>query len=294
MTSGNPDDLPFMWDMLHEAIHRASDEPAPSREEVLSEPGISHYLEDWGRPGDAAVVARDGEAGRRIGAAWYRLMSTEDPGYGFVDAGTPEIAIAVAPGHRGRGVGEVLLRSLMDTAKRRNFHALSLSVQTANLTAIKLYERCGFEKLSESGGAWTMKIDFTISKGATTEHTPTLNVLEERLAVCRVDPASEVPDWAVTAPLFSVTRTADELSIVCPEELVPSGVKCETGWRCLKLAGSFEFSMVGVLLAVLGPLAEAGVGVFAVSTFDTDYVLVKEGQLDLAIGALRGSGHRVG
>jgi hypothetical protein len=102
-----------------------------------------------------------------------------------------------------------------------------------------------------------------------------------------------VPDWATTNGLFSVTRTPDELSVVCPQASVPEGVERERGWCVLKLEGPFEFSEVGVLASVTAPLAEAGVGIFAVSTFDTDYVLVKEEQLDPAVAALRGWSHEV-
>ena len=102
-----------------------------------------------------------------------------------------------------------------------------------------------------------------------------------------------VPDWAVEGGFFSVTRTDDELSMVCPEEVVPDEARSEEGWRALKLEGPFEFSEVGVLASVAAPLAEAGVRIFAVSTFDTDYVLVKEEQLSPAVAALRGRGHEV-
>lgn len=121
----------------------------------------------------------------------------------------------------------------------------------------------------------------------------TLHLLEERLAVCRLDVEAEIPEWATAAFLFSVTRTADGLSVVCPEGLVPDGVSCEKGWRVFELEGPFEFSEVGILSAVAAPLAEAGVGIFAVSTFDTDYVLVKEERLDPAADALRERGHDV-
>jgi hypothetical protein len=113
------------------------------------------------------------------------------------------------------------------------------------------------------------------------------------MSVCRLDPTAEVPDWAIAGGFFSVTRTAEELSVVCPEDSVPEDVRCEGGWRALKLEGPFEFSEVGVLASVAVPLAEAGVGIFAVSTFDTDYVLVKEEQLEPAVAALRGRGHEV-
>ena len=121
----------------------------------------------------------------------------------------------------------------------------------------------------------------------------TMTLLEERFAVCRLDAAAEVPGWATAASLFSVTRTADEVSIVCPEGFVPAGVRCEKGWRAFELEGPFEFSEVGILSAVVAPLAQAGIGIFAVSTFDTDYVLVKEEGLDVAAGALRQWGHEL-
>ncbi len=113
------------------------------------------------------------------------------------------------------------------------------------------------------------------------------------MSVCQLHPESEIPEWAVTGGFYSVTRTRDELSVVCAEEEVPEGVRSEGGWRALMLEGPFEFSEVGVLASVAAPLAEAGVGVFAVSTFDTDYVLVKEEKLESAVAALRGRGHEV-
>ena len=83
-----------------------------------------------------------------------------------------------------------------------------------------------------------------------------LSVLEERLAVCRLDPQAEIPAWATNAPFFSLTRTADELSVVCPERSVPAGVAHEGGWRALKLEGPFDFGLVGILASVAVPLAK--------------------------------------
>ena len=120
-----------------------------------------------------------------------------------------------------------------------------------------------------------------------------LSVLGEPLAICRLKPTSEIPSWAKVGSFFSVTRTADELSIVCPEGRVPSDVQCEEGWRAMKIEGPLDFSLVGVLSSVTEPLAEEGVSVFAISTFDTDYILVKEAQLDSTIAVLRGWGHEV-
>ena len=123
---------------------------------------------------------------------------------------------------------------------------------------------------------------------------PGLTVLGERLSICRLDASEEVPVWAAGSSFFSVTRTRDELSVVCPEEVVPESISRERGWRAFRLEGTFDLSMVGVLASVASPLAEAGASIFVVSTFDTDYVLVREEQLDLAVDTLRASGHRVG
>jgi hypothetical protein len=117
-----------------------------------------------------------------------------------------------------------------------------------------------------------------------------LTLLAHRLGVCRLEPTAAIPAWATASAFFSVTRTAEELSIVCAEEEVPAGVRCERGWRALKLEGPLGFGEVGVLEAVAAPLAEAGVGILAIATYDTDYVLVKEAQLGEAIGALSQQG----
>lgn len=119
-----------------------------------------------------------------------------------------------------------------------------------------------------------------------------LRALPAELAVCRL-PA----DAPATAPgagaLWSVTRTADELSIVCPVADAPAGAEVERGWRALQVAGPLDFALTGVLAAVAVPLAEADVSIFAVSTYDTDYVLVREAALPAAAEALRLAGHDV-
>lgn len=285
MRPGTPEDLDFLWKMLYEASGHGD----------LSDPTIALYLEGWGRPGDDAVVALDPDDGHRVGAAWFRLMSLEKPGYGFVDPSTPEVAIGVVPEVRGRGVGGALLPALMDVAHSRGFGGLSLSVRRENTAAVRLYERNGFVKVSEivhDKPSWTMKADLPRGEKPGSSSL-TLRRLDGRMAVCRLDPYSEVPGWATGAALFSVTRTPDELSVVCPEENVPAGVRSEAGWRVLALEGPFEFSAVGVLASVASPLAEAGVSIFALSTYDTDYVLVKEEGIDIATSALRERGLEV-
>ena|SRR5439155_6590242 len=120
-----------------------------------------------------------------------------------------------------------------------------------------------------------------------------LDLLAPPLAIVRLAPDADVPVWADRGPLTSVTRTPSELSVVCAQEHVPPEVECERGWRALVVAGPLDFSLTGVLAALAQPLAEAEVPIFALSTYDTDYVLVREPQLDAAIEALAAAGHEV-
>ena len=122
----------------------------------------------------------------------------------------------------------------------------------------------------------------------------TLDVLAGRLAVCRLPPDAPVPAWAWGGAVQSVTRTDAELSVVCAEGAVPAGVRAERGWRALRVRGPLPFDAVGVLASIAAPLAAAGVSIFSLSTFDTDVVLVREGDLDAAVAALGGAGHAVG
>ena len=119
-----------------------------------------------------------------------------------------------------------------------------------------------------------------------------LEVLPSELAVCRLDSGSAIPDW-VAGEVVSITRTKEELSVVCEALNVPLNVKSECGWRCLRVAGPLDFSMVGVIASLSATLAAAEISVFVVSTFDTDYLLVKEANLALAIDELRAAGHAI-
>ena len=118
-------------------------------------------------------------------------------------------------------------------------------------------------------------------------------VLADKLAVCQLPAGSPIPEWAFGAGFFCITQTAEELSIVCEESRVPSNVRIERGWVGLKLEGPFPFAMTGVLASFLQPLADASIPIFAVATFDTDYVLMKREQLEAAIAALTSAGHEL-
>ncbi len=114
-----------------------------------------------------------------------------------------------------------------------------------------------------------------------------LKSLADRYGLCRLGPNEAVPGWAQYGEFQSITRTPEELSILCPEENIPAELQCERGWVALKLGGPFEFTEIGILSGILAPLAQAGISILAVSTFDTDYVLIKEKKLTAAREALK-------
>ena len=145
--------LPFLERMLFEAFFWDPRAVRPPFAAFRLEAEFVKLLAGWGRPGDCAVVAED--AGEPIGAAWYRLWTPELHSYGFVDAGTPELAIGVAPERRSQRAGRLLLDALVAEARRAGHPALSLSVSPENF-ARRLYESAGFVKVGESGTSWTM------------------------------------------------------------------------------------------------------------------------------------------
>jgi ribosomal protein S18 acetylase RimI-like enzyme len=145
---GGAQDVRFLRDMLHHAYYWK--ERAPD-----SGPGpVALYVKAWGRRGDTAMIAIGD--GFPVGAAWFRLFPAKQPGYGFVDEGTPELAIAVVPSARGKGIGSALLDALLARAREAGHEAISLSVDRNNAGAIRLYQQHGFERVSESDDSLTM------------------------------------------------------------------------------------------------------------------------------------------
>ena len=120
-----------------------------------------------------------------------------------------------------------------------------------------------------------------------------LMILEESIGICRFDAQTPVPEWVYRSPFYSVTRTFDELSIVCSENLIPTDCNCHRGWKCLQIAGPLNLAATGILASLTIPLARAGVSVFALSTYDTDYLMVRQKDLKVAIETLSGEGHKV-
>lgn len=145
---GNPQDVRFLKDMLRHAFYwRSAD--------YLEDTSLWRYVSGWGRRGDTAVVAL--EDGFPVGAAWFRLFTRDEPGFGFVDEQTPEVAISVVPSRRGRGIGSELLDELIAVAREQGFGALSLSVADDS-PAMYMFEHQGFEKADKTDGSWTMRM----------------------------------------------------------------------------------------------------------------------------------------
>ena len=136
-------------------------------------------------------------------------------------------------------------------------------------------------------------------------HKLTLTVLPETFAVCRFDKHEAIPNWVTQQSFVSITRTEDELSIVCPQTEVPPDVPemredtnktrpvVEKNWRCFKVAGPLDFALTGIMASLVGPLAHAGITVFAISTYETDYLMVRATSLDHAIRVLKLAEHDI-
>lgn len=215
--------------------------------------------------------------------------------------------MAVLPDFQKKGIGSALVQKGLEICRGAGHHIVVV------LGHPDYYPRFGFSaKLAEplsspfSGGASWMAA--ALVPGALdgvegwVQYPPPFGTDSPRLklfdvagmfAVCKLPTDSPIPAWATAGDFFSVSRTPDELSVVYRQEAVPEGVVSEKDWRCLRVAGSMPFTLVGVLASLTTPVAKAGVGVFAFSTFDTDYLLVKEANLPKAVAALRAAGHEV-
>lgn len=120
-----------------------------------------------------------------------------------------------------------------------------------------------------------------------------LSLLPDQLAICRFPKGAAIPTWALSGGFFSVTRTPAELSVVCSQNLVPSDLQSERDWRCLKVEGPLDFAMTGVLASLTETLASADISIFVISTYDTDYLLVRESDLGKAQLVLIQAGHEI-
>ncbi|MDO8559067.1 MAG: ACT domain-containing protein [bacterium] len=114
----------------------------------------------------------------------------------------------------------------------------------------------------------------------------TLSILPEKLAICHFDKKSLIPGWATDISFCSITRTKDELSVVCPQDKIPGGVLAEKDWRAFKLEGAADLFSVGIIASLSQPLAEAKISIFNISTYETNYILVEEKNLEKAVAIL--------
>lgn len=145
-------DVPFLATMLGEAAVWRPDKPAPTGDEVMADPRYAMYLTGWPRPGDFGLVA---EQGGPVGAAWYRIYTEANHGYGFIAEDVPELSIAVVASRRHEGIGRRLLVDLIDASLAQGYTAISLSVAEDN-PARGLYESTGFVLSQKHGHSWTM------------------------------------------------------------------------------------------------------------------------------------------
>jgi GNAT superfamily N-acetyltransferase len=147
-----PADAAFLAEMVVVAAFWRLNGPGGTVDQVMAEPQSAHYVAGWPRPGDSGVIAEDG---RPIGAAWLRFFADSDPGYGFVDAATPELSIGLMQQWRGQGIGTRLLNALLAQARSGGVTRISLSVEKDN-PARRLYERLGFQTVGAVGESLTL------------------------------------------------------------------------------------------------------------------------------------------
>lgn len=151
-------DQKLLWDMLFEMIYFPEGETKPDKEKLLRQPNIAKYVAGFGwQECDTGFVA-ESDLREVVGAAWFRLFSSNNQGYGYIDDNTPELGIAVIENHRGVGIGTRLLKTLIDKAKADGYPSISLSVDYRNI-ALRLYKREGFVKVRSSHFSWTMKLE---------------------------------------------------------------------------------------------------------------------------------------
>lgn len=121
----------------------------------------------------------------------------------------------------------------------------------------------------------------------------TMKRLKGNYGICRLEKDQSIPDWSMKGGFFSITRTENELSLVCSEEVIPERVTCEKGWQMLKVEGPLDFALVGILSKISTLLANEGISIFAISTYDTDYILIKEQDMPKGIETLIEGGYSV-
>ncbi|SDS92653.1 hypothetical protein SAMN05444162_2622 [Paenibacillaceae bacterium GAS479] len=121
-----------------------------------------------------------------------------------------------------------------------------------------------------------------------------LALMDSTFAIVKLPSNAEVPSWADQGEFYSITRTSEELSIVCSTSVIPNNTEgeIEQDWKCIKVEGVLDFGLTGILASLANPLAEQEISIFAISTFNTDYLLIKQHSIDKAKAALEKAGHQ--
>jgi hypothetical protein len=120
-----------------------------------------------------------------------------------------------------------------------------------------------------------------------------LSLLNETYGICAFESDAPIPDWAVAASLCSITRTEKELTVVCSQKIIPADIKHDCDWKCFRIDGSFDLNQIGVISSLAAPLAQAGISIFVISSYDTDYILVKDEKVEQAVAMLNDNGHSI-
>lgn len=217
---------------------------------------------------------------------------------------TCEVSVFVRPDYHRRGAGAGLVEALIDAAQRVGHRCLIARIEAENDASIALFRNAGFTSVGvmhQAGYKFDTWLDVEIMEHlieATPAAAPVAGVALELVpvpgdyAVARLAPTEPWPEWPRGA-VICMTRTNEELSIVCAGSCLPSAVQAERDFKVLRVAGPLAFSQVGVLAALTAPLAAADISTFAISTFDTDYLLCKSGDWDRMLQCLRDAGHRL-
>ncbi|AMV28603.1 Aminoglycoside N(6')-acetyltransferase type 1 [Gemmata sp. SH-PL17] len=199
----------------------------------------------------------------------------------------------VDPDARRRGIGKQLIAAAEEWAAGRGCREMASDAYVENTVSRDAHRALGFTESCRLAH-FSKTLAGSTSADRAIGHRLTLLTVAGTFAVCKLPVGCAIPAWVTAAEgLFSITRTAAEFSIVRAEDAVPEDVQCERDWRCLRVAGAMPFALVGVLAALAVPLAHAGISVFAVSTFDTDYLLLKARDFENAARTLQAAGHVV-
>lgn len=224
------------------------------------------------------------------GRGWVYELDGAIVGFVVADAVRRNIwALFVRPEHEGQGIGRTLHDAALDWLFAQGSEPVWLETEP-NTRALRFYDAAGWQRGNETAKG-ALRLEMRTWRTGSTERARGLRLLPETFAIVRLEPDAEIPSWSYDDDAFcSVTRTANELSLICAEVRVPDHHRAERGWRAFEVAGPIGFDAAGVLASLASALSSAGVSLLSISTYDTDYVLVREADLEIAAAALEAAG----